>query len=596
MKNRNHPMDPQGDACRLLMHCAGSLLVVQHPDHCSILSLEDNGATWSDNPERLWDLHRETAASHAAGIAASDLAAAEIRAATGHLRRARTQRGFQRMAGAAGAAFRNLKDSGDLPRELTVCRAKDLDRDPHYLGCANGVVNLNTGRIMPPEEGRRQLVSRNTGVVFDPEARDSFVDSLLASLHEPERRHLMAALGHALQGGSPGRWYVLAGAPSSGKNALLRTIAGALGVIQSRGYTLQLADRTMISGRHTGTARFADQLRDFGRGRIALGGGLSRDAARLNRTLIRSLTSRDLLPNWTQIGRDGTPPPVTATIFQAMLPEDIDRLNLRDTDLVDRTHVLHYPPGHGVGGSQGAPTTGQARQAMLALLVQHARENPEPPDAPEPVTGLLRERRRASIGSVGRWIVDHLQVTGDGDETVLADEIITALAKDIPPDDQGRYQGRSRREILALARDLVDQFPAAHRVKRGGRLQSEYPGLRLLTTAGDATQAARSVELPDPESIRRTVLARIATRQGCHDPEGSALNQEETLDAAPELMETVRTVLAESSIMEKVLEMLEQEREQLALTVLSRTPQEHREALEQSCRDRLPGPDSTPAQ
>ena len=41
---------------------------------------------------------------------------------------------------------------------------------------------------------------------------------------------------------------------------------------------------------------------------------------------------------------DGVPTPVTATIFQALRPEDIDQLDLSDPALADRTHVLSYLP------------------------------------------------------------------------------------------------------------------------------------------------------------------------------------------------------------------------------------------------------------
>ena len=198
------------------------------------------------------------------------------------------------------------------------------------------------------------------------------------------------------------------------------------------------------------------------------------------------MISGDLLPRWDEHGLDGEPAPVTATIFQAMYPQDIEQLDLSDPALVDRTHVLSCLPLHGRTIGDGLfldPIPDQARQAMLALLVQHAAANREPPDGPASVTRLLRERHRASIGSVGRWLVDHLQVTGDGDEIIFADEIMAALAEDIPPDAQDQFQGRTRREILHLARDLIQGFPTARRVKRGERLLSAYPGLRLLTTA-----------------------------------------------------------------------------------------------------------------
>ena len=487
MTNLTDLLDPQGDANRVLTRYTDRLLVVHNRDHHYLLSLDDNGATWSDNPTRLWDWHRLVAASHAAGIAGSDAAANEIRAATGYLRRARTLPGFKRMVGAVGPAFLHMQDSEDIPPGLTVCQGGILDRDPLYLGCANGVVDLNVGRLLPSEEGRRQLISRNTGVSFDPEARDGSIDDLLASLlSSPESYHLLASLGHALRGGSPGRWYVLCGEPDSGKSTLLRTIAAALGIVQSGGYAFFPPDRLMISGRYTSTTRFADHLRDFTRGRVALVDGLPVMGANFNLGLVKTLISGTHLGRWNEHNMDGVPAPVTATIFQAMYPQDIDQLDLSDPALVDRTHVLSCLSLHGHTIGDGLfldPSTDQARQALLALLVQHAAANREPPDGPTSVTRLLRERHRASIGSVGRWLVDHLQVTGDGNEKILADEIMAALAEDIPPDAQAQFQGRTRREILALARDLIQGFPIARRVKRGGRLLSAYPGLRLLTTA-----------------------------------------------------------------------------------------------------------------
>ena len=504
MTNLTDLLDPQGDASRVLTRYADRLLVVQHRDHHALLSLDDNGATWSDNPTRLWDWHREVAAGHAAGIAGSDAAANEIRAATGYLRRARTQRGFERMVGAVGQAFLHMQDSEDIPPGLTVCQRGVLDRDPLYLGCANGVVDLNVGRLLPPEEGRRQLISRNTGVSFDPEARDGSVDDLLALLSEPESCHLLAALGHALRGGTPGRWYVLCGVSGSGKTVLLRAIADALGVVQSGGYAFSPPDRLMISGRHTITTRFADHLRDFTRGRVALVDGLPRGGARFNVQLVRTLISGGHLGRWDEHNMDGVPAPVTATIFQALRPEDIDQLDLSDLALADRTHVLSCLPLHSRtigGGLFSDPITDQASQAMLALLVQHAAANREPPDAPASVTLLLRERHRASIGAVGRWLLDHLQVTGNGDEAVSADEIVAALAEDIPPDAQAQFQGRTRREVLALARYLIQGFPTARRVKRGRRLLSVYPGLRLLKTA-DIHPAGAA--LPEDIEARRS--------------------------------------------------------------------------------------------
>ena len=157
------------------------------------------------------------AASHAAGIAGSDAAANEIRGCHRLPASGSHTAGIKRMVGAVGPAFLHMQDSEDIPPGLTVCQGGILDRDPLYLGCANGVVDLNAGRLLPPEEGRRQLISRNTGVSFDPEARDGSIDDLLtALLSEPESCHLLAALGHALRGGVRVAGTCCAGNPTAG--------------------------------------------------------------------------------------------------------------------------------------------------------------------------------------------------------------------------------------------------------------------------------------------------------------------------------------------------------------------------------------------
>ena len=499
MTNLTDLLDPQDDASRVLIRYADRLLVVEHPGHHELLSLDDNGATWSDNPTRLWEWHSEVATSHADEIEGRDATTKEIRAATGYLRRTRTQPGFKRMVGAVGPAFIHMQDSEDIPTGLTVCQGEDLDLNPLYLGCANGVVDLNIGRLLPAEEGRRQLISRNTGVSFDPEAQDGAVDDLLTILSPPERSHLLASLGHALRGGSPGRWYVLYGEPDSGKTLFLRIIADALGILQSGGYAFFPPDRLMIYGRHNSTTRFADELREFTRGRFALLHGLPVMGTHFNLELVKTLISEGHLGRWNEHNLDGVPAPVTATILQTLSPEEIDQLDFSDLALVDRTHMLYCLPlyGHTFRDDLALhPSTDQTRQAMLALLVKHAAANPEQPDGPASVTRLLRERWRASIGSVGRWLVDHLQVTGDRNEKIFADEIMAALAEDIPPDAQEQFRGRTRREILHLARDLIQGFPISRPVKRGGRLLSAYQGLRLLKTAdihpAGATRRRRS--------------------------------------------------------------------------------------------------------
>ena len=80
-----------------------------------------------------------------------------------------------------GAAYESLKEAGHLPPGLQACDVKDLDKKATFapsLGAPNGVIDLNTGALLPREEGRKRLVSRTVPDDFKPDAQHSMVDQL----------------------------------------------------------------------------------------------------------------------------------------------------------------------------------------------------------------------------------------------------------------------------------------------------------------------------------------------------------------------------------------------------------------------------------
>ena len=116
-----------------------------------------------------------------------------------------------------GAAVELLKTAGQLPAGLEQCDAFDLDRhspDLPVLGAPNGVIDLNTGQLLPREEGRKRFVSRSIPDEFQPDAQHKMVDDLIAHVPEAEREYLLAAVGFALRR-IPGPAYV----PSGGEEA-----------------------------------------------------------------------------------------------------------------------------------------------------------------------------------------------------------------------------------------------------------------------------------------------------------------------------------------------------------------------------------------
>ena len=135
---------------------------------------------------------------------------------------------------------------------------------------------------------------------------------------------------------------------------------------------------------------------------------------------------------------------------------------------------------------------------MLAILVRAATAfagDPYPPTDIPSVIEAVDERRQASIGEVGQWLRDNLVVSNRRDHLLATDDLIAALAVDHPPDDKGRYAGQTRKNVLAMAREVVQGLPAAKLNRVDGKQRRCYRGVRLATQA--ELQAAWDAMLTD---------------------------------------------------------------------------------------------------
>ena len=86
---------------------------------------------------------------------------------------------------------------------VTECTRDELDADLRYLGARNGVIDLYSGRLLPPEEGGKALVTFQCPTTFDPEATSPDVDRLFAHLSPDLRRYWWRVLGYHLLGNPP---------------------------------------------------------------------------------------------------------------------------------------------------------------------------------------------------------------------------------------------------------------------------------------------------------------------------------------------------------------------------------------------------------
>ena len=154
-----------------------------------------------------------------------------------------------------------------------------------------------------------------------------------------------------------------------------------------------------------------------------------------------------------------------ATLIFALNTGQEDILDTRDSAFADRVRLLRYPKLKAKPDTEritAIPESPEARQAVAALLIRHAVKTRERPDDPPSVAEYTKQRRQDSIGHVGQYIERALRVTGKRQDCVVLDDFIEAVAREAGgKDTKGLIEGLDRKEILALARELVPDLPRA---------------------------------------------------------------------------------------------------------------------------------------
>ena len=113
-----------------------------------------------------------------------------------------------------------------------AAEADEFDGHPDLLVCANGVVNLRTGRLAPHDPDLR--ITKTTGVDFEPEAQHRDVDAVLQAVDDDVRPWLQTMFGYAATGHvSEDLLPVLDGRGSNAKTTVLEAVASALGEFAS---------------------------------------------------------------------------------------------------------------------------------------------------------------------------------------------------------------------------------------------------------------------------------------------------------------------------------------------------------------------------
>ena len=188
---------------------------------------------------------------------------------------------------------RNMVSVAQLSPRIVVSMA-DLDKLTHLLGVGNGVVDLHTGKLLPPDQAYR--VTTITAVDYDPEARAPLFERTVADVFFGDADMIgffQRLVGYSLLG-KPDE-DVLAipyGSGSNGKSTVLGAIRDALGEHAK----MASADTFLSSGAAGGNAGAAreDVLRLRGARFVYV--SEPDEGSELREGLIKSMTGGEPLP------------------------------------------------------------------------------------------------------------------------------------------------------------------------------------------------------------------------------------------------------------------------------------------------------------
>lgn len=117
------------------------------------------------------------------------------------------------------------------PRPEIVAQPDDLDADPFLFCCANGVVDLTTGKISPNKP--ELLITKQSPVVFDPEATAPIWTKFLRRImgeNEDLILYLQRAIGYSLTSDTSEQvMFMLWGGGQNGKSVFIETLAKIFG-------------------------------------------------------------------------------------------------------------------------------------------------------------------------------------------------------------------------------------------------------------------------------------------------------------------------------------------------------------------------------
>ena len=527
---------PMGDAWRIIDGYGPRLLIakiVSRYSEIHILNLQ-NGI-WEDSPEIFAELHCTTVKLWAGRAlqkylnAGMDMAEARkeaddfVRWAM-KVQEPRAVENCRKMVHPALLQMTEFKVGFSIGGVITP---NLLDRDGRYFGCANSVVDLDTGDLLPPEKAAGLHISRSTNLRFNPDATHPAIDGLLSHLTDDEQNYLLDAAAYALRGHPSRRWYLLVGEGGTGKTTFLNAIKAAVGESMNGGYGFGMMPGLLLKSKYGGgLSSHTEGLKHFHTGRIAISSELPANREmNFDEDLIKTLTGGDTFTIREIYKTAGASRPARATIFQAINPQQLAKLTLIDKALAERTAILewpNFPPGFVKDNNRVKEvSTPAAAEAMLAMLVKRAQSLKEPPPMPQSVADATERRREESLGDVGKWLQNRVMITGHSRDYVLPRDLWDEVSKEfehLKDSRTGLIDGLDRPAMLTVLREVVKDLPKQGKIRiPGQRVKIRgYPGVKVLSLS--EAEAMPEID-DDPDGLSTCISC------GNPPPDGAVLDE-----------------------------------------------------------------------
>ena len=412
-----------------------------------------------------------------------------------HARKARNESANKGILSMVGEACLTLASEGRLPHGLTVCFKDDIDKDTLYLGCANGVVDLRDGRLLPPEEGRIKFITQSTGIDYKPDAPRGNVRRLLNNLSDEQIGWLFKAVGFAMRGIPDRRGYLVEGSPGGGKSTLKNLLLAACG-----DYAVSRKGAFLLESRFGQTAEAPRPAMLGLRGkRLLLASDVQR--GKLDRETWNTITGGDMQADRALYSNKvlGFKPTSTPFImcnegYAPIFPVDDGGATK------DRMRVLPYP-----SRSEGERDSGMVQQLMddpetlegaLAWIISEAVANPLPPaDIPEVMEATMNKEREMAGGDAYDWIMTNIVKTGQPSDKLATSDLWTLAG--------GTANEKYCAELDCTRTMFSRLITSLHKVKRDkirmkGVLVWGWTGIRLATAEERAWKDAVDI-ISEPE-------------------------------------------------------------------------------------------------